>query len=365
MKRLLCIVGSMDAGGAETFLMKIYRGIDKSKYQFDFCVAKEEKGFYDEEIINMGGKIFHITPKSKGFIKNFIDIMKIVNREKYKYVMRISQHSLSSLELLAARMGGAKKIIFRSSNSNTGGNKLNQILHRLFKFLAIIIPNIKIAPSTEAAMFMFGKKAVRNDKVLILHNGIPFEDYEFSEEKRQSKRKELLLEGKYVIGHVGRFSFQKNHVFLLKVFKKIKQIKKDAVLICIGKGELENNIKQLTKELKLENSIKFLGVRSDVPEIMMAMDIFAFPSHYEGLPNTVIEAQATGLKCVISNKISKEAKITPNVSFLNIEEENIDSWVEEILDNNKHRDDKYKYFKEKMYLLEDVIKVFENEILSE
>ncbi len=119
MKRMLCIVGGMNAGGAETFLMKVYRALDKTQYQMDFAVAVKEKGFYDDEILSMGGKIFHIIPKTKGFLKNFFDIKRIVKENGYKSVLRTSQHSLSALELLAARLGGAKITIFRSSNSDT------------------------------------------------------------------------------------------------------------------------------------------------------------------------------------------------------------------------------------------------------
>lgn len=366
MKRLLCIVGSMDAGGAETFLMKIYRQMDKTKYQMDFCVAKEKKGFYDDEIKSLGGRIYHITPKSKSIIKNFKDILNLVKEQQYKYVMRISQHSLSALELLSAKIGGAKNLIFRSSNSNTGGSRLNQMLHFAFRFLTILIPNIKIAPSTEAAIFMFGKRSVRKNKVLILHNAIPFEKYKFDINKRNDKRKELSLEGKYVIGHVGRLTKQKNHEFLLDVFKIVKEKNKNAILICIGKGELEESLLLQAKKLEIDKDVLFLGVRADVPELMMAMDVFVFPSLYEGLPNTVIEAQATGLKCVISDKITEEVKLTPDTTFLGIEEKDKEQWSKEILNNiNIKREDRYKYFKTSGYLIEDVEKIFVEEVFKD
>src|SRR5690554_2008927 len=122
-KRLLCIVGSMDAGGAETFLMKMYRAIDRSKYQMDFYVSTQNKAFYDEEILSMAGKIYNSIPKTKNPVKSFKNLRKTVKNGKYDYVMRISQHSISTLELIAAKCGGAKTLIFRSSNSGTGGGK--------------------------------------------------------------------------------------------------------------------------------------------------------------------------------------------------------------------------------------------------
>mgnify|MGYP001624405131 CR=1 FL=1 len=167
-KRILCIVGSMNAGGAETFLMKIYRNLDRTKYQMDFCVSIDSPGVYDEEIYSLGGKIVHTSPKSKGFIKSFNSIKNIVKTNKYKYVMRVSQHSLSGLELLAAKLGGARVTIFRSSNTQTGGGKLNRILHSICLPLTMLVPEIKIAPSTEAAEFMFGKNCVKKGRANIV-----------------------------------------------------------------------------------------------------------------------------------------------------------------------------------------------------
>ena len=150
---MLCIVSSMDRGGAETFLMKIYRCLDKNEYQMDFCVSKKEKGFYDDEILSQGGKIFYVPPKSKNPFKTFIEIKKIVKSENYNYVLRTSQQSLAALDLLAAKLGGAKVLIYRSSNAGMTGNKINKIINKFFSFLPKIIPNVKIAPSTEAAEF--------------------------------------------------------------------------------------------------------------------------------------------------------------------------------------------------------------------
>ena len=143
MKRILCIVGNMNPGGAETFLMKIYRQLDKEKFQMDFCVGESKKCFYDDEIMKLGGKIIHITKKSKNPFKNFFEIKKVVKHGKYNSVMRISQHSMSSIDLFAAKMGGAKKLIFRSSNSKSCGSMMNRLAHIIFKPLAIFIPNIR------------------------------------------------------------------------------------------------------------------------------------------------------------------------------------------------------------------------------
>lgn len=364
MKRLLCIVGSMNAGGAETFLMKIFREIDKSKYQMDFCVATSEKGFYDSEIERLGGKIYHIIPKSKGLIKNLKDIFSIVKKEQYKYVMRISQHSISSLELLAAKIGGAKIIAFRSSNTNSGGSKLNLLLHYLFRPVANRIVNVKIAPSTEAANYMFGKGVVKKNKYFLLNNGLDLEKFKYSQEVREKIRKKLGVEEKFVIGHVGRFSRQKNHKFLLEIFKEYLKRNDNSVLLLIGKGELENEIKEYSKTLQINDKVIFYGVSENVNKLYSAMDIFIFPSLFEGMPNTVIEAQASGLDCVISDTITKECNITGNVKFKSLQE-SPKQWSDEIIVNNRNRSEEEKIFEDKSYDIKSVTRKFEKIIFNE
>ena len=328
MKRMLCIVGGMNAGGAETFLMKVYRALDKSQYQMDFAVAIKEKGFYDEEILSMGGKIFHITPKTEGGVKNFFDIRKIVKENSYKNVLRTSQHSLSALELLAARLGGAKKLIYRSSNSNV---TTGTFLHKLCMFMPRLFANVRIAPSNEAAEFMFGKNAVKRNIAKIIPNGINYDYYKYDENARQRIREEFGIKNDFVIGHVGRFSKQKNHEFLIKVFFELLKKRNDVILMLVGIGELELKIKHICNSFGINDKVVFTGVRNDIPSLMSAMDIFVFPSLYEGMPNTVIEAQACGLKCVISDRITREANLTNSVSYLPIKENDAEIWADEIL----------------------------------
>lgn len=351
VKRLLCIVGGMNVGGAETFLMKLYRKIDKSKYQMDFAVAIEGNGYYDDEILSMGGKIFHITPKSKGFFKNFTSIVKLVRKEKYKYVLRVSQHSMSALELLAAKLGGAKVCAFRSSNSNTttgGGKDLK--LHKMCKFMPRLFANVKIAPSTEAALHAFGKKHVEKGNVIYLNNGIDVDKYTYNLAKREQLRQELGLKEKFVVGHIGRFSYQKNHKFLIEIFEKIIEKKENSHLVCVGVGELQDEIKSIIKSKGLENNVSFLGTRSDVPNLLSAFDVLLFPSFFEGMPNVVIESQASGLHCIISDNITKEANITGLVEYLSLNK-SAEEWAKNCLiysdeyDRQSYKDvyDKYGY----------------------
>ena len=322
MKRLLCIVSNMNAGGAETFLMKLYRSLDRSKYQMDFIVAIEEKGFYDDEIVSLGGRIFHVLPKSKGFFKNFKEIVTIVRKNKYQSVLRVSQHSLSALDLFAAKLGGAKKLAFRSSNTNTtDASKKEILLHKICLFMPQVFANIKLAPSTEAAEFLFGKGCIQRGKAQILHNALDLNIYCYDETGREQIRKDFgITEDTMVVGHIGRFMKQKNHSFLINVFNEIYKKDQKSKLLLVGKGELESQIKAQVKKQGLQNNVIFCGVRSDIPQLLSAMDVFVFPSFYEGMPNTVIEAQATGLPCVISDTITKEADVTGNVKYMTLKD---------------------------------------------
>ena len=351
-QRLLCIISGMNRGGAETFLMKVYRVLDKNKYQMDFCVNTE--GAYDEEIRKMGGKIFYIPTKSKNLLKSFFAIKRIVKENKYKSVLRTSQQSLATLDLMAAKMGGAKKLIYRSSNAGLTGGKLSKLINKIFSFLPKVIPNVKVAPSTEAAKFVFGKKSVEKNEVFILHNALKYENFKFNEESRERIRKELKIDDKFVYGHVGRFNIQKNHEFLLEIFKHIHEREQNSVLILIGEGELKQRILNKINELNIENSVILLEPKQNINEYMMAMDLFIFPSFFEGMPNVIIEAQATGLPCVISDSITKEANITGSVKYINLDN-GAEYWADAIL--NSMPDKRYDYYEEflkKGYCIEDV-----------
>lgn len=357
MKRLLCIIGSMDVGGAETFLMKIYRSLDKNRYQLDFAVA--ESGFYDEEIRRCGGKIFKVTPKSNGVIRNFRDIQRIVKNNHYKSVLRVSQNSLSALELFAAKLGGAEIRGYRSSNSSTvSGTKKEIVTHKLCMWMPDLFANVRFAPSTEAAEYMFGKRCIDKGKAFLLKNGLSLDACQYSDNARNKVRAELGLRDEFVVGHIGRFNQQKNHAFLIDIFAEIKKNHKDAVLLLCGKGEKETEIYDKVKKIGLCDSVRFLGVRSDIPQLLSAMDIFVFPSFYEGMPNTVIEAQATGLPCYISDRITKEAAITDLVTFLPLQKPEL--W-QETIETTAPKKDRLQYNLEMVqegYDIRDCTKIF-------
>ncbi len=357
MKRLLCILSGMNAGGAETFLMKIYRRLDKSKYQMDFCINVKERCFYEEEIEQLGGHIFRIPTKSENVKEFKQQLSDIIKNEKYDHVLRVTSSAMGFMDLKIAHDAGASVCAARSSNSSDGGGIKAYVAHRLGRLLYNKYVNVKIAPSDLAAKYTFGDKAYNNGLVSILHNGVDIDFFSFNNEKRELIRREFNISDKYVIGHVGRLSKQKNHTFLLKIFSEILNKREDAVLLLVGKGPLEKEIYAQANELNISDKVIFAGVRSDIPDLLSAIDTFVFPSIYEGMPNTVIEAQACGLHCIVSDTITREANITGNVSYMSLEAP-ASEWADKVLSIQAGRNDPKKAFIDNKYDIDSVTEEF-------
>lgn len=359
VKRLLCLVSAMNAGGAETFLMKLYRKLDKTKYQMDFCVNDPKKGFYDDEIQAMGGKIYVIPCKSES-IKHFTEgLSQIVKHNHYEYVLRITSNAMGFYDLKVAKKSGAEKCIARSSNSSDGNSLKSKLAHRVGRILYERNVDIKIAPSDLAAKYTFGKKEYKMGHVKILHNAIDLDYFRFSEKSRTDNRHELHIpEDAFAVGHIGRFSEQKNHLFLLDIFACVAKKRPDAYLILVGDGERKEQIQEKVQNLGLESRVIFTGVRSDIPALLSAFDVFLFPSFYEGMPNTVIEAQATGLPCVISDTITKEADITGLVQYMPLTA-SPELWAEKVMKCvSQERVNTKEFFLREKYDIASVVEEF-------
>ena len=328
MKRLLCIISNMNSGGAETFLMKVYRKLDREKYQIDFCLNVKEECFYSKEIRALGGKIFFIPSKSENRKEFKKRLFELVKSEGYEYVLRITSNAMGFMDVAIAKKAGAKICSVRSSNSSDGSCFAVKLLHYIGRILYGKCVDVKFAPSKLAAKYTFGKRAFENKEVFILNNALDLSIYKFYPEERKRIREELGIADRVVVGHVGRFMKQKNHEFLLDVFYEMKKQNEKAKLLLVGgNGDLESQIRQKVADLGLEKEVIFVGIRSDIPQLMSAMDVLVMPSLYEGMPNVVIEAQSTGLPCVISDTITKESNITGLVKYLPLSEPRI--WAQE------------------------------------
>ncbi len=355
MERLLCIVGSLNAGGAETFLMKVYRSLDRTKYQMDFCVANQEVGVYEDEIELLGGKIYPIPHKSDGYKKFKDALYKVVNEGGYTKVLRITSNAAGFIDLKIAKEAGATRCIARSSNSSDGEGLSVKVINSVSRLLYMRYVDVMVAPSDLAALYTFGKKAVSAGKVQKLNNAVDLDIFQYSSEGRKRIREEFCLGDGLVVGHIGRFTKQKNHRFLIQVFSEIRK-HQDTKLLLVGKGELEKELRGQIEYLGLTKDVVFTGTRKDVPDLLSAMDVMVFPSFYEGMPNTVIEAQATGLPCLISDSITKEADITGLVEFFSLSKSAHDWAVNAINLGIKERKDTHDEFISQGYDIQSVVK---------
>lgn len=329
MIRVLQVVTYMGRGGLETMLMNYYRNIDRDKVQFDFLTHRDERWDYDEEIESLGGKIYHL-PKLNPFSKNYLNALDKFFKEHKEYqIVHCHQDCLSGVVLKVAKKNGVKFTIAHSHSTSQDKN---------LRYILKILEKKKI-PKYADKLFACGKEAgewmFNNNNFEVLNNAIDTELYIYDKEKSYSMRKKLGIQNKFVIGNVGRLYYPKNHQFIIEIFNEVQKIEKESVLLLVGEGSLRESIEKTIDELGLNDKVILTGIRSDVNELMQAMDVFLLPSLYEGLPVTMVEAQASGLKCIISDKVPIECKLTNNVEQIKLEE-SPQNWAKEILKYKKY-----------------------------
>lgn len=304
MIRILQVVTHMNRGGLETMLMNYYRQIDRTQMQFDFLTHREYDGDYGEEIHRMGGIIYHL-PTLNPFSTSYHKALNSFFEEHPEYqVIHVHQDCMSAVILKAAKKHGVAVRIAHSHNASQDKN----IKYPVKMFYRHFIP--KFATDLMACGEAAGKWMFRGASYTVLNNAINAKAYSFRPDIRAKQRGKWGIQpNELLIGHVGRFSPQKNHLFLLKVFSEIQK-KTPAKLILVGDGSLRAEIERKISDLNLSDKVILTGLRSDVANLMQAMDVFVFPSLYEGLPMTMVEAQASGLPCLISDKVPIECKMT-------------------------------------------------------
>ena len=285
-------------GGMESCVMNYYRNIDWSDVQFDF-LCNWENMVYADEVTAKGSKIYTIPQKSKDYKAYKIEYCQKEIIEKY----------------------GIKKRIIHAHNSGNETSKLRGIFHYLNKTRLSQYATDYWSCSMVASEYFYNENIINSPKHHIINNAIQTKDYAFDEAVRNEIRKEYKLEDKYVIGHVGRFQYQKNHEFLVDVFNEYLKLDNKAVLMLVGQGEGEEAIRQKVADLGIAGNVMFMGVRSDVNKLLQAMDIFVLPSHFEGLGMVLIEAQAAGLPCITSKAVVPDVvNITGNVDFVSLDD---------------------------------------------
>lgn len=332
--RILHEVVLMDPGGIETQLMRIYRNIDRSKVQFDFLLHRTQEGAYDAEIRAMGGRIYYAEPFNPFRYADYYRSMLRFFKAHSEYKIMIAHTELALGPLVCAKKAGIPMRICYSHNGRFAFSLKRCFMDFETLFLKKYCTDM-FAVSKLAARYTFGAKTVDAQKVRIIQNGIHVEDFVFDEAVRNQKRKELGMENALIIGHVGRFMVQKNHMFLLVVFAQLQRLRPEARLLLIGEGRLEEKIRQKAEELGVLKFITFLGRRSDVNAWMKAMDVLLLPSLWEGFPNVAIEAQASALPTYMSENITDEAAFSPYCRRLSLED-GAKAWAEEICGDLTH-----------------------------
>ena len=327
------VVGSLDCGGAESLVMNLFRNIDRSQIVFDFAVHTDNDGFFGEEVKNLGGKIYYF-PKYKIFngIK-FKKCWKNFFKEHLGEYQIIHTHHSSSVAII---LKIAKKFgLYTIAHSHSAGwdKSLMGLGNRILTHKTRKVADHFFACSYNAGVAEFGEKVANAEKRFkIIANGIPTSKYIYNPEVRNDIRKQLKLEDNvHLYGHVGRFVYAKNHQFLLKVFAEILKKDPSSKLLLLGDGELKNEIVKQANELGIFDNVLMPGLVKNVNEYLQAMDYFIFPSNYEGLPLTLVEAQAAGLRCMKSDVITDELNITDLVESMSINDSPA-HWAEKIME---------------------------------
>lgn len=326
--RVAQIIGKWLGGGVESVVMNYYRHIDRTKIQFDFICDEDSTNIPYGEIEKMGGKVILIPPYQKVF-KYHKKLKEVLKSGGYK-IVHSHINTLSVFSLFAAKCAGVPVRIAHSHSTTNKKEKKKNLLKQVLRPFSKVFATDYMCCSELAGRWLFGNKEYDNGNVYLLNNAIDLDKFKYDEEKRKEKRKELNIEDStLVIGHVGRFVEQKNHRFLIDIFNEVHKQKENSILLLAGQGPLMEEMKEKVKILGIEDSVKFLGQRNDINELYQAMDLLLFPSLYEGLGMVVVEAQISGLPCVVSTEIPKIAKVTKKITFVNLENK-IKPWNEVI-----------------------------------
>lgn len=322
--KVLHVLNSLSSGGAESFILNLFRNIDREKYMFDFMLRSvNNKKEYVDEVEKLGSKIY-ITPSFPGHIFRNITAAKSIIRKGGYDAIHVHANSLIYIyPLIAARSAGVPVRILHSHNSTTQHGRLCKLVHCFNKQYVEKYTTVNLACGQLAGKWMFKK----NYK--IINNGVNFEKFVFNEEKRAKIRSNLGIQDRFVLGTVGRFTLQKNHKFMIEVFSEYVKINAQSVLMLVGSGELEREVRKTVDRYGLKDKVIFMGQCDNIDELLSAMDMFIMTSFFEGLPFALVEAQASGLKSVVSSAVTKEVNVTGLIKYISLER-TAQYWAEKI-----------------------------------
>ena len=325
-------------------VMNLYRNMDKEKIQFDFIIHTEQHQDYTDEIVSMGGKIYSF-PRFQGY--NIAEMKRcwntfFVEHPEYK-ILHSHVRSYASLYIPIAKKHGLTTIIHSHSTSN--GKGVSSLVKRVLQSPLKRKADYLFACSEESGRWLYGDKAIHAPNYRMIPNAVDTEKFAFCPATRTEMRNQLgISDDTVVYGHVGRLHPAKNHPFLLDAFNRIHQKQPKSLLLIVGDGELRAEIEEKINTLGISDAVRMLGSRGDVAELMQGMDVFLFPSRWEGLPVTVVEAQAAGLPCYLSDTITRDVNTSPLVTYLSTQNGE-DLWADTILSAHNERQDVIKNIK--------------------
>ena len=338
MIRVLHVIGSLNYGGSQALVLSLLKEARKKGVVFDLIIDKDNELQLKHEFEKLGSKIYCL-PELKWnnifkYIKQWDDFF---HKHPQYEIIHGQVRSTASIYLKIAKKNGLYTIIH--SHSTTAGKGIKAIIKKILQFFIKYVADYYLACSKESGIWLYGKKIVKNKNYKILNNGIDCYKYKYNEKVRKQFRDKLGITTKdFIIGHVGRFHWLKNQIFLIYILKEAKKINRNAKLILVGNtvDETYEKIKNTIKENDLEENVIIYGPTNDVSKIYNAMDCFVFPSIHEGLPISVVEAQTNGLKCYISDSISKEVIISDNIKYISLKQ-SAEEWANLIINSNNSR----------------------------
>lgn len=316
--RVLQVFAALDSGGVANFVMNTYRRIDREKIQYDFAITAGKKSLMDDEAKALGARLFYCDT-DKSLAENIGDIVK--NEGPFEAV-----HShvffYSGLVLRAAKRYGVPIRIAHAHNAHTGESSSlpRKAYETAMRHLIKSNATVMMGCSEKACRYVFGDNCMSDSRAMVMPDGIDCERFAFNEEMRKKVRSEYGLEDKFVVGHVGHFNPAKNHEKILSVFAELAKRREDAALLLVGDGELESDVRAKVQELGLSDKVVFAGAHKDVENMYQAMDVFLFPSRYEGFGMAMIEAQAGGLSCVASDVVPEDTNADGRAVYLPLAE---------------------------------------------
>lgn len=326
--RIAHVVGKMVNGGVEAVVMNYYRHIDRSKVQFDFIIDEDSTYIPREEIESLGGRIFIVPPYQK--LNKYIPaLIKLFKENQYK-IVHSHINTLSVFPLYAAKKAGVPVRIAHNHSTAAPGEWKKNILKYMLRPFAKVYATHYAACSRYAGEWLFGKKSMERGEVTIFNNAIDLDKFKFDKKVRNEVRKELEIENKFVVGHVGRLCYQKNQEFLIEVFEEVYKQNPNAILMLVGDGPNKEMLAEKVNKLNLTKQVLLLGNRNDVNRLYQAMDVFVFPSRYEGLGMVAVEAQFCGVRTVISSKVPDDAKVSDSTLSLSLTR-SAKEWADNIL----------------------------------